>query len=880
MEYPVWWIPSLSGGLLIACMAVFHVFVAHFAVGGGLFLVLTERMGHKQRNPQVIDYVKRHTKFFLLLTMVAGGMTGVGIWFTISLLTPPATSVLVHSFGFGWATEWTFFLCEIVALIIYHYTFSTMNRRDHMIVGWLYFFFAYMSLFVINGIITMMLTPGEWLQTRSFWDGFFNPTFWPSLALRSALCFMFAGLFAMVTAIRIKDVRTRERMVRYAAKWIAAPFLLLVVSSLWYLNALPEAQYSMLLARSAQTPHLVKLFLPLSAVVMLLGVAVVYVYPAISGNGARIPLVALLVVAGLGQMGTFEWIREAGRRPYLIHGHMWSSSIKVDDMERINTKGALTAARWTSVENITPENRLTAGRELYKLQCLACHSIEGPMLAAEKKTSDLTERGLVAQFTGQGKLRPYMPPFFGTEEERMALAAFIAETIHTRNPDQPEYTPAEIATLIPGFDKHESEYVLVAWATHGMTTISDNNAHFTMQPPGSNIRAQLVRRDVTPQLIEDGVTISYSIEEGFENPSRHVRFWEFVEGMFGKDLALDVGLTGNTLNGVLETDPERRGYTATMLPVLPYSNDGKVNPYPVVKVEAYDDQGRLLAATRAAIPASTEWGCRKCHDGGWRVNDVTGISDETAQNILSVHDKINNTALVQRAANGNPALCQECHESPKLNKEGRENLISFSAAVHGWHANYLTNKDDKACTTCHPGAEDSITQGLRGLHADRGLTCVNCHGTLEDHALGLLKNEEQKGKRVAHLRQHLTPRYAESFAEVKPRTSWLSEPTCDACHDFFSTPPPDASAAHQWTSGDPSELYSNRQDFMGAIQCQGCHGPTHALYPAHNAYGTDRNNIIPMQYMNLPGPLGSSGNCICHTIELPMEASAHHPIMP
>jgi hypothetical protein len=31
-----------------------------------------------------------------------------------------------------------------------------MDRRNHLIVGWLYFFCAWMSLFLINGIIGYM----------------------------------------------------------------------------------------------------------------------------------------------------------------------------------------------------------------------------------------------------------------------------------------------------------------------------------------------------------------------------------------------------------------------------------------------------------------------------------------------------------------------------------------------------------------------------------------------------------------------------------------------------------------------------------------------------------------------------------------------------
>jgi hypothetical protein len=42
MNYPVWDV-AFGAGLLMALVSILHVFVSHFAVGGGLFLALTER---------------------------------------------------------------------------------------------------------------------------------------------------------------------------------------------------------------------------------------------------------------------------------------------------------------------------------------------------------------------------------------------------------------------------------------------------------------------------------------------------------------------------------------------------------------------------------------------------------------------------------------------------------------------------------------------------------------------------------------------------------------------------------------------------------------------------------------------------------------------
>jgi hypothetical protein len=108
MNYPIWQL-GFPNGLLIAAIAVFHVFISHFAVGGGAYLVLTERRAYARNDSELLGYVRHHSKFFALLTVVFGAVTGVGIWFTIGLVSPEATSALIHTFVWGWAIEWVFF---------------------------------------------------------------------------------------------------------------------------------------------------------------------------------------------------------------------------------------------------------------------------------------------------------------------------------------------------------------------------------------------------------------------------------------------------------------------------------------------------------------------------------------------------------------------------------------------------------------------------------------------------------------------------------------------------------------------------------------------------------------------------------------------------
>jgi cytochrome bd-type quinol oxidase subunit 1/mono/diheme cytochrome c family protein len=839
MEYPVWWTPFLSGGLVIAIIAIVHVFIAHFAVGGGFYLVLTEMKAVREKSDHILDHVRSHTRFFLLTTMVAGGLTGVGIWFTISVLSPTVTSTLTHSFAFGWAAEWAFFLGEIAALLVYHYYFDSMPRKAHIKVGWVYAFFAFMSLVVINGIITVMLTPGKWAQTHLFWDGFFNVSFWPSLSLRFALCLMFAGLFAFVTAIRIPHEETRERMVRRAAMWVGLPFAAAALSGIWYLLILPDPQQSMVMERSTQTPHLVQAFIPLGIVILVLSLAIAWFRPL----SVRRPLVWLVLALGLAQIGVFEWVREAGRRPYLLYGHTYSSSIRVEDVPRVLSEGILKTARWTHIKEITEDNVLEAGKEIYKLQCMTCHGITGPMLSILDKTEKFSVYGMDSQLDGQGKLRLHMPPFLGTVEERRALAAYIVTGLHGRTDETAPPAIRTLQTAIPSFDRETAPYVLLAWSTRGMHSVVEDGA-LNLAPAGSDLRCQLVRRDSTPEIITSGVTITYRPEDG-HGPQ-----------------------------GTFAANDDMRAHEALNVAVTPYPQPDTFNPYPVYIVEARDEAtGALLAVTKTVVAASGEVACNRCHGGQWAVEDMSGISKATQNDIFAVHDKIQGTDFTAQAAAGEVIRCQSCHD-------GNSDIPEFSAAIHGWHASYLTGRDADACNGCHPSAPDGATQSFRGIHNMMGLTCTNCHGHMEDHAIGLLRNEIEQGRYAARaLMEPLKPQQAASAAEIPPREAWTQLPHCSTCHDFMQSPPPDPSAFGQWTASS-ADLFSNGHDYMAAMMCQACHGATHAVYMADNAWGgMERDNIQPLQYQQMAGPVGGANNCgVCHTRELDMSESAHHPI--
>ena len=181
----------------------------------------------------------------------------------------------------------------------------------------------------------------------------------------------------------------------------------------------------------------------------------------------RMQVVAAFVclLTGLVYMGAFEWIREAGRRPYLIYGHTYSTSVKVGEEAALFNDGVLKTARWVQHRTLTRENEEEAGREIFRISCMGCHSIGGPINDILRLTTDFSRQGMQAQLNGQGRILTYMPPFMGTKDERRALARYIVDGLHDRQEPAREIRELEeIPVKPPAFDQATAQYVLLAWS--------------------------------------------------------------------------------------------------------------------------------------------------------------------------------------------------------------------------------------------------------------------------------------------------------------------------------------------------------------------------------------------------------------------------------
>ena len=416
MNYPLWQI-GFPGGLLIALVAVVHVFVSHFAVGGGAYLVLLESRARRLNNAGLLAYVRRHSVFFALLTLVFGAVTGVGIWFTIGLVSPEATSSLIHTFVWGWAIEWVFFFVEITAALIYAYGWDRLDSATHMAVGWVYFAAAWASLAIINGIITYMLTPGHWLQTHAFWNGFFNPTYWPSLVLRTGMSVALAGMFGLITGVGLTSP-IRERVLRYAGIWIMLGTAFLVLPARWYFASLPAESRIYLTDLLPGMQHVIRLGIFAAALSFVLAALFAVAKPV----WLRALGVALILLCGFTVMATGEYTREVARKPFVIGGYIYGNDLRLASFPTLTAAGFANSAKWMDDQS---SDQVAEGREMFAIQCGACHSVNGYRAMAPRV------HGWSPEFATDilqhlPLLRGTMPPFAGNERDRAAVGAFLA----------------------------------------------------------------------------------------------------------------------------------------------------------------------------------------------------------------------------------------------------------------------------------------------------------------------------------------------------------------------------------------------------------------------------------------------------------------------
>ena len=405
---------------------------------------------------------------------------------------------------------------------------------------------------------------------------------------------------------------------------------------------------------------------------------------------------------------------------------------------------------------VPDKGMLTKGATLFRQHCGGCHTAGTTGNDIMPLTRHLTVMGLEAYIDGQGIIFEHMPRFDGTPEDRDAIAAWVLVTLHGKPyADPPSAKLPQLPFAIPAFDMQKDEYVLLTWNTLGMKCITDCDAAYSYLPPGNALGAVLIKRGEKPEMVTEGVRLTYEAPEGFRFPSRHTEYWKYSASISGRQLPADTSTTGRGMDGTLDFNPKSATFEAAGIPVVPYSDDGTINPYPLFSVKAVDRvTGKQLARTEVVVPVGTEMSCWRCHGGGWARPEGTGVSLTTARSILTVHDKRSGTDLVARADAGKPVLCQSCHPDPLLKKEAELGKTRTALFMRNVKPRLVDSVDainartpwaqQPDCLTCHKegyerpaktaSAFNVWTKDGSGLYRARKemtgkVPCIACHNS-------------------------------------------------------------------------------------------------------------------------------------------------------
>jgi cytochrome bd ubiquinol oxidase subunit I len=461
MNYPFWDIPYLGSGWVIGMIAIFHVMISQFAVGGGLYLPMAERKALKMTDPEArADWLKQlssHSKFFLVLTAVFGTVSGVGIWFAIGLTHPEATSTLIHNFVFGWAMEWVFFIVELSTVAVYYYTWNRIDEKLHLKVGWIYAGASAATLIIINGILSFMLTPGDtWLgvagtghEASKFWNAFFNPTYWPSLFLRTCVCTSLAGIWALITASRIdgdKQPALKTSMVQWSVKWLVPSFVAMPFLMIWYYRMVPASQRALLTlgidtinsGTFSTVTRMALIIVITSATIIWVAYFLAYRNPVeFNLSHAMSVLVLALMATGAG-----EYSREMLRKPYVIGRWMYSNGVRVPYVNRINADGYLAKSAWVWNGSASSYSR---GEAIFRGECGSCHTLSGyrplrHLLEGRDQANIANFINMLHENKADSPYRRFMPPMVGSKQDVEDLTSFLNAQVNPPAANKPVLT--------------------------------------------------------------------------------------------------------------------------------------------------------------------------------------------------------------------------------------------------------------------------------------------------------------------------------------------------------------------------------------------------------------------------------------------------------
>lgn len=446
--YPVNDFGPLMKGMVIGGLGIFHVFLAQFAIGGGMLLCYFEWLASSGREPLARQFVDGYFRALVLLSFVLGALTGVGMWIMSIQISPATIGIMVDEFHWIWAIEWTFFSLEVTAGYTFYRYSSRLSDTMRLRLLVLYTFAAWMSLFWINGILSWQLTPGGWLETGSIWSGMFNPGFWPSLLFRTVCCMTIAALSACVVINFMPRMtrRGKARLIHRAAHFLV-PMLSMPLLGFWYIATMPEQSREWIMGGSVVMTMFMNIAVGSSVLVGLYGL-VGLIYEQLYINAAT---ALLLLALAFGATAGGEFVREGTRKPYTVRETLYSNSITPDQVAYLREVGSVTHDPFPLRDaDRYPTDQLKLGAKVFRMQCAVCHTIRGANALVDLVGPWSADQARM-NISQLQHTKTFMPPFAGTPEELEALVQLIRWS-NDKEPDEwPTTGDPELYAQIQGW---------------------------------------------------------------------------------------------------------------------------------------------------------------------------------------------------------------------------------------------------------------------------------------------------------------------------------------------------------------------------------------------------------------------------------------------
>jgi hypothetical protein len=443
--FPVFYVPDVGSAWLMGLTGTIHIMASHTSVGAAMLFAFLAYKAYKEDRDDLYDYMKRYGMFLLIFSYVIGSITGPGIWYTATAASPRGISALIHNFVWVWATEWVFFIYEVIAVFALVYFIGKIDKKTHLKLTLTFAIASVGTLALIIGIISFMMWPGNdaFYNTGSASDAFFGINTFPHMFLRIGFMVMMSGVIGLIisSAMKRENVELSNELTRKMGFVGLLGGFIALFFFMWYISTLPANAEAVL-------------GLTLDSIIfnriILATLFSLYFFLAILKPQWIGKYLAVIMMFVIGIVGVWpgEKLRESMRKPYVAGQYIYSNQIISRDVpgkgvksevEAVATKGLLGVDPWVPdrLRTITPENKLEVGQYLTKRACSNCHSLEkgskyrSMVMLIETKLPG-TDKETIKNYMhviGTGAI-PYMPKIALPDEEYDAMAEWIAAQVN------------------------------------------------------------------------------------------------------------------------------------------------------------------------------------------------------------------------------------------------------------------------------------------------------------------------------------------------------------------------------------------------------------------------------------------------------------------